>query len=198
MKKLCLSLFLFMPVVFATPQKELNKRFEKLNSFTAEFSQTVTDPDGKNITKGKGRFSVKRPNLFKWEIDEPDENVLVSDGKTLWHYNPFIEQVSAMWLDEATSKTPFALLTRNRPNDWDNYKVTQNGDRFTLSPKQKGGQGDFIVHVLPDGFLTEFSLVEQDGQTNRFELNGVTQTTLKDSLFQFSVPKGVEFDDQRK
>lgn len=38
---------------------------------------------------------MKRPNLFNWHMTSPDESVLVSDGQTLWFYNPFVEQVTA-------------------------------------------------------------------------------------------------------
>ena len=39
---------------------------------------------------------------------------------------------------------------------------------------------------------------KKDGQTNLYVLRNITNQTLADSLFQFSVPKGVELDDQRK
>ncbi len=44
---------------------------------------------------GRGDLWVKRPNLFNWHMTQPDESVLVSDGKTLWFYNPFVEQATA-------------------------------------------------------------------------------------------------------
>ncbi len=28
-------------------------------------------------------------------MTQPDESILVSDGKTLWFYNPFVEQATA-------------------------------------------------------------------------------------------------------
>ncbi len=46
--------------------------------------------------------------------------------------------------------------------------------------------------------LKNFSTTEKDGQTNLYVLRNITNQTLADSLFQFSVPKGVELDDQRK
>lgn len=55
-------------------------------------------PDGETLVNGSGTVAVKRPNLFRWDTQKPDENLLVSDGKTVWYYNPFVEQVTAMWL----------------------------------------------------------------------------------------------------
>ncbi|PKF51347.1 outer membrane lipoprotein chaperone LolA [Enterovibrio nigricans] len=198
MKKVLLSLLLVAPAVFASPQQELNTRLAKLNSFTAEFDQVVTSPEGEVISEGEGTLAMKRPNLFNWETVTPDENTLISDGKTLWYYSPFIEQVTAMWLDDATSQTPFVLLTRNDPKDWNNYDVAQNGNTFTLSPKKASSLGEFVVSVEPNGRITQFSVVEQDGQTSKFALENVKNVSPSSSLFSFTVPKGVELDDQRQ
>lgn len=198
MKKMLLSLLLIAPAVFASPQQELNTRLDKLNSFTAAFNQTVTSPEGDVISEGEGTLAMKRPNLFNWETVTPDENLLISDGKTLWYYSPFIEQVTVMWLDDATSQTPFVLLTRNDPTDWQNYNVTQDGDKFVLSPKQASNLGEFVVNVRPDGRITEFAVIEQDGQMSRFALDNVKNASPSASLFSFTVPEGVELDDQRQ
>ncbi|WP_325893345.1 outer membrane lipoprotein chaperone LolA [Grimontia sp. NTOU-MAR1] len=198
MKKMLFSLLLVAPVVFANPQQELNSRLSKLNSFTANFEQTVTSPEGDVINEGEGSLAMKRPNLFNWETVTPDENYLISDGETLWYYSPFIEQVTAMRLDDATSQTPFVLLTRNNPSDWENYNVKQDGDTFILSPKEASNLGEFVVSVKPDGKITEFAVVEQDGQQSRFTLDDVKNVIPKASLFSFTVPEGVELDDQRQ
>lgn len=84
---------------------------------------------------GQGDLWVKRPNLFNWHMTQPDESVLVSDGKTLWFYNPFVEQATATRLKDATSNTPFMLIARNQSSDWQQYNIKQNGDDFVLTPK---------------------------------------------------------------
>ncbi|MCV5927410.1 outer membrane lipoprotein chaperone LolA, partial [Escherichia coli] len=84
--------------------------------------------------EGEGTVEIARPSLFRWSTTFPDENLLISDGKTLWYYSPFIEQVSIYWQEQATEQTPFVLLTRNRASDWDNYKISQKGNEFTLIP----------------------------------------------------------------
>ncbi|MFH4294423.1 outer membrane lipoprotein chaperone LolA, partial [Acinetobacter baumannii] len=54
-------------------------------------------------------------------MTQPDESILVSDGKTLWFYNPFVEQATATWLKDATGKTPFMLIARNQPGELKHY-----------------------------------------------------------------------------
>lgn len=129
----------------------------------------------------------------------PQETRIISDGKTLWFYDPFVEQVTANWVKEAVNNTPFVLLTGNDKSYWQQYTVEQQEDSFTLTPKdKKSAIKQFNIRVDADGVLKNFSTVERDGQVNLYQLRNITNQALSDSLFKFSVPKGAELDDQRK
>lgn len=197
MRALLISLAFIAPFAWATPQAELSERLGKVDAFTADFEQTVTSPDGDVINQGAGELAIQRPNLFNWTTVEPDENILISDGKTLWYYSPFIEQVTAMWLEDATAQTPFVLLTRNQSTDWDSYDVSQQGNLFTLVPKESSTLGKFTLEVTPQGDVTRFAVIEQDGQTSEFVLDEVSHQQPQSDLFRFTPPEGVELDDQR-
>jgi outer membrane lipoprotein carrier protein len=198
MKKLLFTLVFAASSVFANPQLELIERLSKLSGFSAHFTQKVTSPEGKLINEGKGELAIRRPNLFKWETQTPEETYLISDGITFWYFNPFIEQVTALWLEDATEQTPFVLLTRNNANDWKKYKVEQKKDLFILSPKKVTNMSEFEVNVSKDGKIKYFSVVEQDGQKSHFELSDLSAKLPPLSLFKFTPPKGAEMDDQRQ
>lgn len=190
--------FVASNVLAATPYENLNARLNKLNSFTAKFNQIVTGPDNKVINKENGTLAVKRPNQFNWTTQSEDGNVLISDGQTLWYYNPFIEQVTAMWVEEAAAQTPFVLLTQNSIESWYNYLVTQRGNTFTIRPKGSSNMGTFTIDIDPSGRIQQFAVTEKDGQKTRFLLTNLIPATPSPSLFRFTPPKGVELDDQRR
>ncbi|SDH05796.1 outer membrane lipoprotein carrier protein [Vibrio xiamenensis] len=197
MKKL-LGLFFVSLSALAAPKDVLNQRLQLTDGFSADFAQTVTAPDGEVVMEGKGKVEIARPSLFRWTTTEPDENVLVSDGKTLWYYSPFVEQVSIYWQEQATEQTPFVLLTRNRASDWDNYNVEQQGDVFTLTPTAAdSNQGQFKIEIGAKGVVKGFGVIEQDGQKSQFSFDHVSLKTPSKDRFTFVVPKGVEVDDQR-
>lgn len=197
MKKL-LGLFFVSLSALAAPKDVLNQRLQLTDGFSADFAQTVTAPDGEVVMEGKGKVEIARPSLFRWTTTEPDENVLVSDGKTLWYYSPFVEQVSIYWQEQATEQTPFVLLTRNRASDWDNYNVEQQGDVFTLTPTAAdSNQGQFKIEIGAKGVVKGFGVIEQDGQKSQFSFDHVSLETPSKDRFTFVVPKGVEVDDQR-
>ncbi|EHC7181124.1 outer membrane lipoprotein chaperone LolA [Vibrio parahaemolyticus] len=182
----------------ASPKDELNKRLAMNEGFSADFSQQVISPEGETVMEGEGSVEIARPSLFRWSTTFPDENLLVSDGKTLWYYSPFIEQVSIYWQEQATEQTPFVLLTRNRASDWDNYKISQKGNEFTLIPTAVDStQGQFQINIDAKGVVKGFNVIEQDGQKGLFIFSNVKLGKPKADRFTFTVPKGVEVDDQR-
>ena len=182
---------------FADAADELQNRLNQVTVLSADFSQTVTSVGGKNVQQGSGKLQIKRPNLFRMDTKSPQETQIIADGKTLWYYDPFVQQVTAQWVKDAVNNTPFVLLTSNDKSHWNQYSVTQNADTFVLKPKAKNSNiKQFDIRVDANGVLKNFSTTEKDGQTNLYVLRNITNQTLADSLFQFSVPKGVELDDQ--
>lgn len=198
MRKIFIILMSISFSVFATPQQELSARLAKTDGFSASFTQKVVDPDNQVVMEGEGQVEIARPSLFRWTTELPDENVLVSDGKTLWYYSPFIEQVTIYWQEQATAQTPFILLTRNRASDWDNYHVSQEADRFVLTPTAlDSNQGRFVIDIDSDGVVKGFSVIEQDGQQNQFLFSGFNGQVPDTARFSFVIPEGIEVDDQR-
>ncbi|MCL9783025.1 outer membrane lipoprotein chaperone LolA [Vibrio sp. S4M6] len=197
MKKFyCLLLLSFS--VFASPKDALNSRLAMNKGFSADFTQKVISPDGDLLMQGKGRVDIARPDMFRWSTTSPDENLLVSDGKSLWYYTPSIQQLTIYNPQKAIQQTPFILLTRNQPSDWDNYKVTQKGNVFTLTSTAKdSNQGTYQIDINAKGIVKDFNVKEQDGQQSLFSFNNVVLKTPKLSEFTFTAPKGVEVDDQR-
>ncbi|GLR09858.1 outer-membrane lipoprotein carrier protein LolA [Mixta theicola] len=203
MKKLVLACGLLTALTsagaLADASSELQQRLDKVSSFHASFSQKVTDNSGSNVQEGEGELWVKRPNLFNWHMTAPDESVIISDGKTLWFYNPFVEQVSATWLNSATSNTPFMLIARNQRSDWKQYNVKQQGDNFELTPKADAGNlKQFMINVSGNGTINQFSAIEQDGQRSSYVLKSQNNGPVSADKFTFTPPKGVTVDDQRQ
>jgi len=203
MKKVVIACALFSAmtssVVWADAAGDLQGRLNKVSTFHASFTQKVTDGSGATVQEGQGDLWVKRPNLFNWHMTQPDESILVSDGKTLWFYNPFVEQVSASWLKDVASNTPFMLIARNQSSDWNQYNIKQNGDDFVLTPKNGAGNlKQFTINVGRDGAIHSFSAIEQDSQRSSYALKAQPTATVDASKFTFTPPAGVTIDDQRK
>ncbi|WP_413111659.1 outer membrane lipoprotein chaperone LolA [Thaumasiovibrio sp. DFM-14] len=199
MKRVVALLAMVSSSVWADAQQTLIERLNQVNAFSANFVQHVISPEGDMLVEGHGELVIKRPSLFHFRTNQPEENLLVTDGDALWYFNPFLDEVMIQNLADVTEHTPFVLLTRNQASDWQDYEVSRKGDHFTLTPHANTNlNGNFEIDVLENGRITRFSLVEQDGQRTDYQLNDFsTQGIPYDSFFTFIPPKGVDVVDQR-
>ncbi|NMP15386.1 outer membrane lipoprotein chaperone LolA [Thalassotalea sp. Y01] len=198
---LALSFIASANLAHANPQNslELQAKLAKVAGFKASFKQDVIDADGNKIQESSGNLAVKRPNFIHWQTFAPDETLVVSDGETLWFYNPFVEQVSAFRVDNAVANTPILLLSGLNKQAWQDYTVNKASDSdYTIVAKQQDAQVKSL-HLLFDGdSIEKFTVLDATGQLSHFDLDDVTTSPLPDaSLFQFTLPDGVDLDDQR-
>ncbi|NQZ12126.1 MAG: outer membrane lipoprotein chaperone LolA [Algicola sp.] len=178
---------------------ELKQRIKQLTTFEASFSQRVVDSDGREIMQGKGKVHLSHPSLIRWHAIEPDENLLVSDGKTLWVYNVDLEEATAISAKEAIDSTPFALLASSDDALWRNYNVSKQDDAYVISPVEQQGQVKQLSLYFKDQQFSRLIIEDLSKQTSEFTfIKPVSNQTLDKKLFTFTLPEGVELDDQRQ
>ncbi|VFP87336.1 Outer-membrane lipoprotein carrier protein [Candidatus Erwinia haradaeae] len=177
----------------------LQKRLEKNKSFQAEFHQKVIDKNNILIQEGYGYIWLHRPNQLYWKMLYPDQSDFISDGNTLWIYNPSIKQVSIYCMKNILQDTPFMLVICNKPNDWKQYHLLQKGDKFIFTPKELYSNiKKYTINVLNNGNINQFSIFEKDGVCIRYILSKQNSIPINPKKFQFSIPLGVTIDDHQK
>jgi len=92
---------------------------------SASFVQTVTPPAHQTRSAASaanpsptekpkasaGHFAFERPNRFRFDYQKPFMQTIVGDGKTLWFYDPDLQQVTASSQAKALQTSPAALIT---------------------------------------------------------------------------------------
>lgn len=185
-----------------TADKQLLKaRLAKLERFSAMFAQQVSDESGTELQRTTGKLAVQKPNLVYWHTEQPEESLIVSDGHSLWLFDPFIEQATAYSLQDSIANTPILLLTSDDEKLWEKYQVEKQSDmRFTLKSVDENAQVQSLsITFEPTSVnIKQFTIVDATGQVSDIVLSNVDSDSKIDSeLFQFNVPEGVYLDDQR-
>jgi outer membrane lipoprotein carrier protein len=193
--------------VKATDKHVLMTKLAKLNFFKANFTQQIFSESGELLQQGAGKLAISKPNLVNWQTTEPDETFIISDGETLWFYDPFIDQATAYNLAQSIHNTPILLLTSNDEALWQQYEVSQSADDFIITPLKNNGQiNSLTVSFSNKGVsnkvaaeqLSEFSFVDATGQRSTIMLADFDATTKPEkSLFDFNLPQGVDVVDKR-
>lgn len=181
---------------WAGDKEVLQQRLDKIDGFYARFSQDVKTADNQQVQEGKGDLWVSRPYYFNWTMNEPDETSIISDGKNMWVYTPAVQQVSVMDLKKAIDNRLMLLITDSQNPIWNVYNVTRKQDSFTLKPTD-GSNQYFIISVLPTGMISNFTIIEEDGQRSFYDLSRQTLGKVALDKFKFTPPAGVTVDDQR-
>jgi outer membrane lipoprotein carrier protein len=182
-------------------KKNLMLKLAQFDFFSANFTQKILSESGELLQQGSGTIAISKPNLVNWQTIEPDETSLISDGETIWSYDPFIEQASAYSLDNVIDNTPVLLLTTNDESLWEKYSVEQRDDEFIIKPLIQDSQIKSLrlrFSASDKMQLSEFSFKDATGQTSRIELsefNAIDKPAA--TLFEFIVPEGVRLEDER-
>ena len=221
-KTLCtvaLATTLAPAMVLAAPASQqeatqnLVKQLSDLKSLTADFEQTTkvnsnkTAPQKKGLTTQhlnqtfKGVMKVERPGKFFWETSAPSKQTIVTTGKTVWIYDPDLQQAVRQSMSDQVANTPALLLSGNTSQIMQSYKVTQP-DRtktyYTLTPKSNDSAfQNLTLSFGANSTPTLMILNDSLGQTTtvRFS-NAIKNANIPASTFNFTPPKGTDIVDQ--
>ncbi len=73
--------------------KRIREKFRRPESWSGYFTQTTTYADSNETAVASGKILIQGPDKMRWEYREPEKQLLVSDGKTVWYYTPDLNQV---------------------------------------------------------------------------------------------------------
>lgn len=184
--------------VYGSPASDLDKYLTGLSSWSADFTQTIEDAQGKVQRTAAGKFYLQRPGKFRWDYAEPSQQLVLGDGKEIWFYDKDLAQANVRNMDATLASTPAVLLSGTG-------SVSEQFDVKAL-PDEDGLHWYQLVPKHPD---TDFQLVrigfDKQGELAHMfladKLNQITQLTfthpvknpkLIADLFTFSPPPGVD------
>ncbi|MBT1445451.1 outer membrane lipoprotein chaperone LolA [Shewanella sp. JM162201] len=201
MKKLLTVLMSFgvMSAAVADDSAALAARLDKMAGLKADFTQKVTDQNGKLVQEGSGQLALAQPNRFYWHLTAPDESLIVAQKSSVWVYNPFAEEVTILGMDDILKASPMALLVHRDADSWSKYDIKAQAGCYNISPRPGTDTAVELVSVCFKGdTLLDIRLTDAQKSVSHFRLSGQKSLTgADDKLFEFTVPEGVSVDDQR-
>lgn len=177
--------------------EKLSALLEGADTIEAEFSQLTLDATGVQIQEASGHMRLKRPGKFVWNTAEPMLQELVSDGQTVWLYDPDLMQVTVQQLDERMTHTPALLLSGDLQQIQASFEVQYQENSavidFILTPKAKDTLFDRLRLSFRNGLINDMQLEDAVGQkTSLYFFDLKMNNEMDDELFNFIVPEGVD------
>lgn len=177
---------------------QLRKQLDAMNTLQGDFVQTTYDKKGVEQETSSGNFMLMRPGKFYWKTLEPMQQLLVSNNKTIWLYDPDLETVNERAFTDDLRETPALLLSSDIEQLRKSFTVTRDekdtsAEKYTLTPKVTDGMFQHLTLVFKANQLTEFAIQDSLGQLTRCVLTNVQRNkTLPEEKFFFIPPEGVE------
>ncbi|WGV23133.1 outer membrane lipoprotein chaperone LolA [Pseudomonas putida] len=177
--------------------QRLTQLLEKSQTIEANFSQLTLDAGGTSLQETSGKMTVKRPGLFYWHTDAPQEQVVVSDRTNVTLWDPDLEQATIKKLDQRLNQTPALLLSGDVSKISQSFDISskEQGEvmDFTLKPKTKDTLFDSLRVSFRKGLINDMQLIDSVGQRTNILFNGVkANQAVPDSKFKFDIPKGAD------
>ena len=185
----------------ATPAEHLARRVEehhrRTRDLVARFTQTYRSGLLGRESVERGRVSLKRPGLMRWEYEQPERKTFVSDGHRFFFYVPADRQVIVKETRDERS-LPSQLLSGGEILA--SFEVSLEPEasgglsRLRLVPREDDAEVAEAVLVLDaEARIRAIEIKDAQGSRSRFDFAEVRENVdLKDSVFEFVMPKGVE------
>jgi outer membrane lipoprotein carrier protein len=170
-------------------------RLADIDQLAGSFNQVQFSTGGDEIVgESSGRFRLLRPGYFAWEIEAPDNQLIIADPQHVWHYDRDLETVTRRPVEGNEALSPLQVLGGNS-------QVLR--ERFTIS---QSAQGDFLLRPLGDnaGFRSLLLRLDQGGLAGMEILDNLDQRLvitfadvrsdagLSAADFAFTPPEGVD------
>ena len=198
---LALAAALAAPVAAAADAADTLRNFVRdVKSGHAEFTQTVTSPDGAKKKSSSGTFDFARPNRFRFAYLKPFEQTIVGDGEKVWIHDADLNQVSSRKLGQALGATPAALLAGGsieRDFDLAGLPPKDGLEWVEARPKAKDGAFQSVRVGFRGASLAALEIIDSFGQRSllRFDAFAANVPVAAES-FRFKVPPGADLIEQ--
>jgi outer membrane lipoprotein carrier protein len=176
----------------------VERTFARMNDFTADFVQTSKDVLNRK-QQAAGHLYLKQQRMARWEYTSPEEQLFVSNGKTVYFNVPADKEVNKEAVkDTFDDRIPlmFLLGRSNLRNEFTRFvlldeKPVVSGTRVVrMVPKRKTDLKDLLMEVDLQNFQIRRLVLDHTDRV--YLLEYPNQHCLKASQFDFKVPTGVQ------
>ncbi len=180
----------------------LQRRYESANDLRAEIVQTTRsvafgDDSAQRLTS-KGTVVIAKPGKMRWSYDEPEPSLVVSDGETLWIYDPVFREAQRLPASEgylSGAAIQFLIGEGEIARDFEIAAIDcqPHSAQLSLRPRKPSSYEKLHVVVDPEtGDLQKTTVYFVLGNVTEVAFSGIELNLDPDAqLFRFDPPADV-------
>ncbi len=184
--------------------KKVQGYYATTQKLRADFRQEYTNTTFGRTSTSDGLLFIAKPGKMRWDYQTPEKKYFISDGTTLWVYEPASKQAFQQSLKDQILPVAVTFL----------YGKGDLASEFNaaLDPGKYGGKDDLCVKLTPkkpeaqykslwlvvdpgDFHVKESVILEASDNLNHFTFNKIAlnaQAKVEERLFKFVPPADVK------
>lgn len=187
------------------PAASLLSRLAARDFRAGRFEQRIEDANRVLLEESAGSYAMKRPDRLRWELNRPDEQLVVVDGAVLWHYDRDLASATRRRLDGDREQLPLQALNGDGTLLRERYRVERldggeaGVERYRLVPRMGGAGFENLTASFRGDALVGLLIVDELAQRIVIDLSPDPDAREPGpALFRFTPPPGTDvFDDAR-
>jgi outer membrane lipoprotein carrier protein len=180
----------------------IQRRYENVRDLRARFEQTTRPAGAAAATTSRGTVVLAKPGKMRWSYEAPEPSLVVSDGTTLWVYDPAFREAQRLPVSEGYLSGAAIQFLLGEGDIFRAFRVEavaceEKRAELELVPREPSSYEKIGVVVDPaTGDLTRTRLVDLLGTAIEVELSELeVNQSPPASLFRFEAPEGVRVMD---
>lgn len=190
--------------------RKVQSRYESIHDLRADFeqvTQSVSLGSGAlaDDSPVKGEVVFAKPGRMRWTYREPAPSVMVSDGRTLWLYDPVAKEASRLPVDRGYLSGAALQFLMGEGDVLETFEVVAEqcdpgsdaAVELELLPREPASYERMALRADPEtGLIDETTIVDLFGNETTIRFSDVrTDTGVASGTFAFEPPDGVKVVD---
>jgi len=182
------------PVFADDEAARIQEAYRNISDMKAGFVQKNYMKDLGRTDTYKGVLFIKRPSKMRWQYKgEKPQEIIINNDKILIYNKAEKQAFKSVFNRQTYGQAPVALLS-GFGNVKEEFNITQKNKKLILVPKNPMGNIVSVEIETSDEDFPIKSFIINDMRSNRIEIrlkNVELNTGIKDAVFDFSLPEGV-------
>ena len=193
MKWLQVMLCMLLPVwaSAATSESVFQQRLTQMSAlpgFSCAFEQTLYFFDGGEQVY-QGQLDVLRPGRFRWHYAQPYEQLYVSNGEVIWHYEPDLLQAER--LQDLSAVDPVVMRLLDGQLSAEQIQVLDSTANRVWHIRITDGP-ELWLALRENGEIDWLESTDMVGNRNRLRFTDWQLHSPQAKILEFSAPEGVD------
>ena len=158
------------------------------------FSQKQYGQDNALLAESSGTFRLLRPGYFAWEIQSPDNQLIVAGPQYIWHHDRDLETVTRRPVTTEAEMAPLQILGGDENALREKFQVVRKAQgTFVLTPVSTDVGFRNLTLYLDGARLTGMEIQDNLDQNVVIKFSDLDSTSaLSSADFAFTPPPGAD------